>query len=769
VNRVPLARTAVGVNVAVVPAKVIVPATGAAPGPIKVNVAALMVAGFMSSLNVAETRVLTGTATAPLAGTVEITMAAGAVVKLHTKLAASGTPVRFFAPVVIVAVNKVLVARTAVGVKVAVVPAKVTVPATGVAPGPVTVNVAPLIVAGFIASLNVAEIGVLTATDVAPLAGTVETTVAGGAVVKVHTKLAASPAPVGSFAPVVIVAVNKVLVARTAVGVKVAVVPAKVTVPATGVAPGPVTVNVAPLIVAGFIASLNVAEIGVLPATSAAPLAGTVETTVGAGAVVKFHTKLAASGMPVGSFAPVVTVAVNKVLVARTVVGANVAVEPAKVTVPPMGVAPGPVNVKVAALIVAGFIASLKVAEIVVLTATAVAPVTGMVETTDGAGAVVKVHTKLAARGTPVGSFAPVVIVAIYKVPVVRADEGVNVAVVPAKVTPPFTGVAPGPANVNVAALMVAGFMGSLKVAEIVVLRATPVAPFAGTVEMTVGGGAVVKDHTKLAASGTPVGSFAPVVIVAVNEVLVARMVVGVNVAVVPAKVTVPFTGVAPGPVKVNVAALIVAGFIASLNVAEIVVLTATPVVPLAGTVEITVGAGAVAKVHTKLAASPAPVGFFAPVVIVAVNRVPLARTVVGVNVAVAPAKVTVPFTGVAPGPVKVNVDALIVAGFMASLNVAETVVLTATPVAPLTGTVEITVGAAAVVKAQTKLAASPAPAGFFAPVVIVAVNKVLVARTVVGVNVAVVPAKMIVPGTGVVPGPVKVNVAELIVAGFMA
>ena len=53
-------------------------------------------------------------------------------------------------------------------------------PATGVAPGPVKVNVAALIVAGFMASLNVAEIAVLTATAVAPFAGTVETTVAGG-------------------------------------------------------------------------------------------------------------------------------------------------------------------------------------------------------------------------------------------------------------------------------------------------------------------------------------------------------------------------------------------------------------------------------------------------------------------------------------------------------------------------------------------------------------------------------------------------------------
>ena len=100
-----------------------------------------------------------------------------------------------------------------------------TVPATRVKPGPVKVNVVPLIVAAFMAALNVAETRVLTGTPAAAFAGTVETTVGGGAVVNVHTKLAASAAPVVSFAAVVIVAVNKVLLARTAVSVNVIVLP----------------------------------------------------------------------------------------------------------------------------------------------------------------------------------------------------------------------------------------------------------------------------------------------------------------------------------------------------------------------------------------------------------------------------------------------------------------------------------------------------------------------------------------------------------------
>ena len=409
-------------------------------------------------------------------------------------------------------------------------------------------------------------------TLVAPLSGSVEVTVgalplAPRPVVKLHTKSAASALPCALCAAVVTLAANWVFAARATFGANTAVllVASYVTVPGTR-APPPVTASVkVPVarIVAGVIGALKVAEIFWLSGTLVARFGGLVKVTSGRDEVVKVHTKFAVSGAPVGSCAPIVIVAVNKVLVASPVAGENVAVVPAKVTVPATGVAPGPVNVNVAALIVAGFIASLNVAETVVSTATPVAPITGIVEMTVGGGAVVKVHTKLAANAAPVRSFAPVVIVAMYKVLVARVVVGVNVAVVPAKVTVAATGVAPGPVKVNVAELMVVAFMASLKVAEMGVLTGTVVDPFTGTVEMTVGGEAVVKVHTKLAASGTPVRFFAPVVIVAVNTVPVARIVVGVNIAVVPANVTVPATGVAPGPVKVKVAALIVAGFIA--------------------------------------------------------------------------------------------------------------------------------------------------------------------------------------------------------------
>ena len=99
-----------------------------------------------------------------------------------------------------------------------------TTPVTGVAPGPVRVNVALVSVSGFIGSLNVAETTVLTATVVVPAAGTVEITV-GAPVAKVHTKFACSALPPGSVAPVVMVPMYTELAASVAAGVNVAMVP----------------------------------------------------------------------------------------------------------------------------------------------------------------------------------------------------------------------------------------------------------------------------------------------------------------------------------------------------------------------------------------------------------------------------------------------------------------------------------------------------------------------------------------------------------------
>ena len=105
-----------------------------------------------------------------------------------------------------------------------------TVPTTGVAPGPVKVKVAVVTVRGSIASLNTAFKLLFVRTPVALGAGTVEVTVGGvvsgvAPVVKVHTKLLASALPARSLAPVVMAAVNRVLPGSGLVGIKVAVTP----------------------------------------------------------------------------------------------------------------------------------------------------------------------------------------------------------------------------------------------------------------------------------------------------------------------------------------------------------------------------------------------------------------------------------------------------------------------------------------------------------------------------------------------------------------
>jgi hypothetical protein len=103
------------------------------------------------------------------------------------------------------------------------------------------------------------------------------------AVVKVQLYAAASGPPAWPVAAVVIVAVYAVSYASSTWGVNVAVLPLVVTVPLTA---GEM-VNVLPSIELATIASENVALMVVPRATAAAPFAGLVETTVGAGTVVK--------------------------------------------------------------------------------------------------------------------------------------------------------------------------------------------------------------------------------------------------------------------------------------------------------------------------------------------------------------------------------------------------------------------------------------------------------------------------------------------------
>jgi hypothetical protein len=109
------------------------------------------------------------------------------------------------------------------------------------------------------------------------------------------------------------VAVYKTLRASAALGVKVATAPVQLTVPAMGVAPGPVTIKVlaGDASVEQSIGSLKVA-LSTWPAgTPVAPFIGIVESTAGGGViVVKVHAELTAKGVPARLVAPVVIVAV---------------------------------------------------------------------------------------------------------------------------------------------------------------------------------------------------------------------------------------------------------------------------------------------------------------------------------------------------------------------------------------------------------------------------------------------------------------------------
>jgi len=118
------------------------------------------------------------------------------VVKLHTKLLLSALPARSLTPLVIVAVYMVLAARLAVGVKIAVTPAYVTVPVTRVVPC-IKVKVALVTVDGDNASLKTAVMALLAAIPVAALIGKVAITVGGvvseGEIAKVAKPISFDP------------------------------------------------------------------------------------------------------------------------------------------------------------------------------------------------------------------------------------------------------------------------------------------------------------------------------------------------------------------------------------------------------------------------------------------------------------------------------------------------------------------------------------------------------------------------------------------------
>jgi len=200
-------------------------------------------------------------------------------------------------------------------------------------------------------------------------------------------------------------------------------------------------------------------------------------------------------------------------------------------------------------------------------------------------------------------------------------------------------------------------------------------------VKITVGGVVtgpepVVKPQVKFwarvlpARSSTPATAGGPgiaAMAVSVYEVLAAKGLVGVKVAVFPdpAYATDPGTSVVRDAVGASVKVLLVMveGSIGLLKTAETVVFVATSGALQAGVVEITVGGVVsepvdVVKLHEKALAIAPPCRSLTPVVTQTVMRVPGGRVVpagVGVMVAVllAAAYTTAPGMGVVPGPVR--------------------------------------------------------------------------------------------------------------------
>jgi hypothetical protein len=148
----------------------------------------------------------------------------------------------------------------------------------------------------------------------------------------------------------------------------------------------------------------------------------------------------------------------------------------------------------------------------------------------------------------------------------------------------------------TVVVVNVESVIASENVADTEALGATPLAPLAGEVEVTVGGvvsgaAAVVKRQVKLAPSALPAESVTLDATTAVYCVLGARAAEGVNLAVLPLMLTVPAS--APPPVvgdTLNVAVVSDELVIASENVADTVELVATPFAAFEGDTDDTVG-----------------------------------------------------------------------------------------------------------------------------------------------------------------------------------
>jgi len=170
---VPGVRGFAGVSVALLPGPLTTLPGSRAPPWRRVKVAAVRVAVSITLLKLATTGALMATAVAFAAGLMELTaggMIAAVVVKLQERLAEMLAPAADMAPVLMVAVNRLLGARGLEGAKVAVRPSVLFVTAPEIGEVPCTrVKVVPL--SGLMAMLKVTDGLAPSATSVAPFPG----------------------------------------------------------------------------------------------------------------------------------------------------------------------------------------------------------------------------------------------------------------------------------------------------------------------------------------------------------------------------------------------------------------------------------------------------------------------------------------------------------------------------------------------------------------------------------------------------------------------
>jgi hypothetical protein len=196
---VPPTSAADGLNVAVLPLTLTVPATGIPSVVVtKVKLPLFNVVLVIASENVADIEELTATLDAVFAGEVEETngaviSAAAPVVKLQLKLLSSALPDASFTALVIIAVYCVFARRLAEGTSVAVLPLTTTCPAIAPPPAVRISRKFPVFrVALAIGSEKVADTEVLSATPVVPFGGAASETIGGVASGSVEVRVDAS-------------------------------------------------------------------------------------------------------------------------------------------------------------------------------------------------------------------------------------------------------------------------------------------------------------------------------------------------------------------------------------------------------------------------------------------------------------------------------------------------------------------------------------------------------------------------------------------------